>query len=105
MRGRRSRGPCPLIPGGAVSAITRWVVGVGACNRVFDDRAPQLPFVSNHHRATRRTNGLAVAGNIDHDEVVALVREHFGHDCGPCRPRSARPMAVKGAGRSLVARG
>ncbi|OBH89736.1 pitrilysin family protein [Mycobacterium sp. E2733] len=39
---------------------------------------------------------VAVAGNVDHDEVVALVREHFG----PHLVRGRRPIAPrKGAGR------
>ncbi|ORB86455.1 peptidase M16 [Mycobacterium kansasii] len=39
---------------------------------------------------------VAVAGNVDHDEVVALVREHFG----PRLVRGRRPVAPrKGAGR------
>ncbi|MGV0792616.1 pitrilysin family protein [Mycolicibacterium sp. XJ1819] len=39
---------------------------------------------------------VAVAGNVDHDEVVALVREHFG----PHLLRGAKPMPPrKGAGR------
>ncbi len=39
---------------------------------------------------------VAVAGNIDHDEVVALVREHFG----PRLVRGRRPVAPrKGTGR------
>lgn len=39
---------------------------------------------------------LAAAGNVDHDEVVALVREHFG----PRLVRGRRPVAPrKGAGR------
>ncbi|VBA37758.1 putative zinc protease [Mycobacterium innocens] len=39
---------------------------------------------------------LAVAGNVDHGEVVALVREHFG----PRLVRGRRPVAPrKGAGR------
>ena len=39
---------------------------------------------------------VAVAGNVDHDEVVALVREHFG----PHLVRGRRPVAPrKGAGR------
>ncbi len=39
---------------------------------------------------------VAVAGNVDHDEVVALVREHFG----PRLVRGRRPIAPrKGAGR------
>jgi len=39
---------------------------------------------------------VAVAGNVDHDEVVALVREHFG----PHLVRGRRPTAPrKGAGR------
>ncbi len=29
---------------------------------------------------------VAVAGNVDHDEVVALVREHFGAAAG-ARPQ------------------
>lgn len=39
---------------------------------------------------------VAVAGNVDHDEVVALVREHFG----PRLVRGRQPAAPrKGAGR------
>ncbi len=39
---------------------------------------------------------VAVAGNVDHDEVVALVREHFG----PHLTRGRRPVTPrKGAGR------
>ncbi|BCO36866.1 insulinase family protein [Mycobacterium heckeshornense] len=39
---------------------------------------------------------VAVAGNVDHDEVVGLVREHFG----PRLVRGRRPAAPrKGAGR------
>ncbi|OOK81777.1 peptidase M16 inactive domain protein [Mycobacterium kansasii] len=39
---------------------------------------------------------VAVAGNVDHGEVVALVREHFG----PRLVRGRRPVAPrKGAGR------
>ncbi|MBV8789002.1 MAG: insulinase family protein [Mycobacterium sp.] len=39
---------------------------------------------------------VAVAGNVDHDEVVALVREHFG----PHLVRGRQPIAPrKGAGR------
>ncbi len=39
---------------------------------------------------------VAVAGNVDHDEVVALVREHFG----PSLVRGRRPVAPrKGTGR------
>ncbi|HUH67558.1 MAG TPA: pitrilysin family protein [Mycobacterium sp.] len=39
---------------------------------------------------------VAVAGNVDHDEVVALVREHFGSRLVPGR----QPIAPrKGAGR------
>ncbi len=39
---------------------------------------------------------VAVAGNVDHDEVVALVREHFG----PRLTRGRRPVTPrKGAGR------
>ncbi len=39
---------------------------------------------------------VAVAGNVDHDQVVALVREHFG----PHLVRGRRPIAPrKGAGR------
>ena len=39
---------------------------------------------------------VAVAGNIDHDEVVALVREHFG----PRLVRGRKPVAPrKGTGR------
>jgi predicted Zn-dependent peptidase len=39
---------------------------------------------------------VAVAGNIDHDEVVALVREHFG----PRLTRGRQPVAPrKGTGR------
>ncbi|MGZ4511761.1 MAG: M16 family metallopeptidase [Mycobacterium sp.] len=39
---------------------------------------------------------VAAAGNVDHDEVVALVREHFG----PHLVRGRRPIAPrKGAGR------
>ncbi|MDI3314382.1 MAG: pitrilysin family protein [Mycobacterium sp.] len=39
---------------------------------------------------------VAVAGNVDHDEVVGLVREHFG----PRLVRGRRPVAPrKGAGR------
>ncbi|MCV7232386.1 M16 family metallopeptidase [Mycobacterium branderi] len=39
---------------------------------------------------------VAVAGNVDHDEVVALVREHFG----PRLVRGRRPVAPrKGTGR------
>ena len=39
---------------------------------------------------------VAVAGNIDHDEVVALVREHFGPRL--VRGRTAVPPR-KGTGR------
>ena len=35
---------------------------------------------------------VAVAGNIDHDEVVALVREHFGAAAG-ARPHAAAARA------------
>ncbi|MFG1929731.1 M16 family metallopeptidase [Mycobacterium sp. NPDC048908] len=39
---------------------------------------------------------VAVAGNVDHDEVVALVREHFG----PSMIRGRRPVPPrKGSGR------
>ncbi|ATO65287.2 insulinase family protein [Mycobacterium avium subsp. hominissuis] len=39
---------------------------------------------------------VAVAGNVDHDEVVAMVREHFG----PHLVRGRQPIAPrKGAGR------
>src|SRR5690349_5171495 len=39
---------------------------------------------------------VAVAGNVDHDEVVALVRDHFG----PRMVRGRRPIAPrKGTGR------
>ncbi|MCA4736628.1 insulinase family protein [Mycobacterium avium subsp. hominissuis] len=39
---------------------------------------------------------VAVAGNVDHDEVVAMVREHFG----PHLARGRQPIAPrKGAGR------
>src|ERR1700745_2046894 len=39
---------------------------------------------------------VAVAGNVDHDDVVALVREHFG----PRLVRDRRPVPPrKGAGR------
>ena len=39
---------------------------------------------------------VAVAGNVDHDEVVGLVREHFG----PRLVRGRSPLAPrKGAGR------
>jgi predicted Zn-dependent peptidase len=39
---------------------------------------------------------VAVAGNVEHDEVVALVREHFG----PRLIRGRRPVAPrKGTGR------
>lgn len=41
---------------------------------------------------------VAVAGNVDHDDVVALVREHFG----PRLVRGRRPVAPrKGAGRVI----
>ena len=33
---------------------------------------------------------VAVAGNVDHDDVVALVREHFGAAAGPRQSRRCR---------------
>lgn len=42
---------------------------------------------------------VAAAGNVDHDEVVALVREHFG----PRLVRGRRPVAPrKGTGRATT---
>jgi len=47
-------------------------------------------------RYTPQRMVVAAAGNVDHDEVVALVREHFGRHLVPGR-QAAAPR--KGAGR------
>ncbi|GFG76405.1 putative zinc protease [Mycobacterium botniense] len=50
----------------------------------------------HRRRYTPERMVVAVAGNVDHDEVLALVKEHFG----PRLVRGRRPVAPrKGAGR------
>ena len=49
---------------------------------------------------------VAVAGNVEHDQVVALVREHFGSRFGPrATPRRAAQGVRAGQRQSSVGAG
>src|SRR6202020_257055 len=68
---------------------------IGSAKSVAPMTRAQLP--SFHvRRYTPERMVVAVAGNVDHDQVVALVRAHFG----PHLVRGRRPIAPrKGVGR------
>ena len=61
------------------------------------DHAQSVAFRSRHYLTGNCV--VAAAGNVDHDEVVALVREHLDLPLGP---RSERPQAMA-AGSSRLA--
>ena len=74
--------------------VGRPVVGTRRLGVVDDARAAAL--LPRTRRYTPERMVVAVAGNVDHDQVVSLVRRYFGGtaaSAAACRCRRARAQA------------